>query len=267
MKAIHKFKSLLAPKGVVVKSHEPIAISKLHIDSPKDDEPPLQTDTTATPERAQATAEHASQILSERERFFQEALKTRRTVTGNSTSGHEKGHAHPLSSADVPFLGIGTGGKDDFVLAADLTPPAAEDSSNVVSESPTAVDFNVYDRAFEAEVELIKRSTSRRKQGRAVYKTRHLKSADKFFKEGNDVTFVAEDGEQGDGGTGTRENKDEEETGTGEKFKMVAPRSGPNFADLVNHTVRNARKEGQKVASALVGGDDGDKAQAEGYGE
>lgn len=258
MKAISKFKSLLTPRNAGVKPDEPVPINKLQISSPKDDISPYQTDSASASEEAQATAEHASQILSERERFFQEALKARRTVTGNSTSGHEKGHAHSLSSADVPFLGIGTGGKDDFVLTAELTPPAAGDSGLVVSESPTAVDFNVYDRAFEAEVEVIKRSTSRRKRGCALYKTRHLKSVDKFFKDGDDVTFVAEEGEEGDGATGERDKKDDDETGTGQKFKMVAPRSGPTFADLVRQSVEGARGAGEQTAGADVGRDAGD---------
>lgn len=52
------------------------------------------------------------------------------------------------------LLGIGTGGIDDFCAAA----PAAD----VVSDSPSVVDFNIYDRAFEAELERIRRSSSRK---------------------------------------------------------------------------------------------------------
>jgi [calcium/calmodulin-dependent protein kinase] kinase len=55
------------------------------------------------------------------------------------------------------FLGIGTGGIDDFSADPSELPPA-----DVVSDSPTTVDFNVYDRAYEAEVERIKRTSSRR---------------------------------------------------------------------------------------------------------
>ena len=49
------------------------------------------------------------------------------------------------------LLGIGTGGVDDFYDAAQN-----EESMGVVSESPTAAEFDVYDRAFQSEIERIR---------------------------------------------------------------------------------------------------------------
>lgn len=248
MKAISKFKSLLTPKGVVEKPYQPTPITKNH-QQESQDQPPPQQDTTTTSQKAQATADHATKIISDRERFFSETRAARNTATGTSTSSGEKGHAHTLSSADVPFLGIGTGGKDDFIL------PSSPSSTNIVSESPTAVDFNVYDRAFEAEVDKIKRSTSRRdRKGTtgALYKTKHLKEVEKFFKDDEDVVWVGEEGAEGGGGA----------RGIGEKFRMFAPRSGPKFADLVSQTVRDARRMGEEVVG--VGrGDDGEGKEKE----
>lgn len=252
MKAISKFKSLLTTKGLVKKPYNPQPLSNHH-------KPP--DDTRSTAQKAEDTAAHAAKLIHDRERFFAETRKARHTATGSSTSSGEKGHAHTLSSADVPFLGIGTGGRDDFIIPPTPTASTADaindsDTVVVVSESPTAVDFNVYDRAFEDEVEKIKRSTSRRdkRAGRkgALYRTKHLTKteADKFFEEGRDVTFV--EGEEDDG------EDNGEKAGLVEKFKMVAPRSGPKFADLVSQTVRDVRRMGEGVVGTVTGQDKGE---------
>lgn len=48
------------------------------------------------------------------------------------------------------FLGIGTGGGDAFSSAGQH-----EEYEAIVAESPTAVDFDIYDRAYQSEVERI----------------------------------------------------------------------------------------------------------------
>ena len=114
--------------------------------------------------------DYATQVLKERARFLREG--------GAGGAGHAAAAAQEFGVGSEPlFLGVGLGGQDGF--APDAPPPDA-----VVSDSPTAVDFNVYDRAYEAEVEKIKRSTSRRgsssnrrhrRPGTAnVYPTKHL---------------------------------------------------------------------------------------------
>ncbi|CAK7201270.1 hypothetical protein SEUCBS139899_003973 [Sporothrix eucalyptigena] len=71
-------------------------------------------------------------------------------VQGGDFGGRESGSG---IDADRPtlLLGIGTGGGDDFG-AVDLR----QEPEGIVSESPTAVEFDVYDRAFQSEVERIR---------------------------------------------------------------------------------------------------------------
>jgi [calcium/calmodulin-dependent protein kinase] kinase len=101
-----------------------------------------------------------------------------------------KGHAHnPLE--DTLFLNIGTG--EDF-------PPAPEDGC-IVSESPSNVDINVYETAYEEEVQRI--IAQRREQFAAsaaanarrptLYLTRRvenvksIRDSDAIFDEGQDL--------------------------------------------------------------------------------
>ncbi|KAH6636166.1 kinase-like domain-containing protein [Chaetomium tenue] len=100
-----------------------------------------------------------------------ESCANARTSTTNPTNTttdvttppeHVTDHQQPHPEEPVPLLGIGTGGIDDFPGADDAPHPA-----DIVSDSPTVVDFNVYDRAFEEEIERIRRSTSRRGVGGA----------------------------------------------------------------------------------------------------
>lgn len=56
---------------------------------------------------------------------------------------------------ELLFLGIGTGSRDDFAM--DQATP------NIVADSPTAVDFNVFDRAYDEAIEQrLKLNTERR---------------------------------------------------------------------------------------------------------
>lgn len=158
-------------------------------------------------------ADYATQVLLERERFF--------SSTGGRDGVGERGHAQEPTASDPLFLGIGTGGQDGF--ASDEQGP-----TGIVSDSPTAVDFDVYDRAFEAEVEKIKRSTSRRGSRRRgsgdMYVTRQLGEKQKY-KTDDTVTWV--------GGSAS----DTPETST--------PRAGLKFADIVTRSMegRNPSNE------------------------
>ncbi|KAI5863260.1 Pkinase-domain-containing protein [Durotheca rogersii] len=79
-----------------------------------------------------------------------------------SPATEDRGNLPDSTDKSPPFLGVGTGGRDDF---ASSEPPA-----DVVSDSPTGIDFDVYDRAFETE---IKRIRSDKKKGHAkTYLTR-----------------------------------------------------------------------------------------------
>jgi calcium/calmodulin-dependent protein kinase kinase 2 len=84
-------------------------------------------------------------------------LDTRRTH-----SVGDKGHAHDPMETEPPLLGIGPG------LEADAPP-----ETPVCAESPTAADFNIYDAAYQLEVERIRKA---RGKGATVYLTRRVDS-------------------------------------------------------------------------------------------
>jgi [calcium/calmodulin-dependent protein kinase] kinase len=63
-----------------------------------------------------------------------------------SASSGEKGQAHDPLSEEPLFLGIGTGGDSSLELPQNET----------VAESPTAAEFNIYDLAYQQEVERIR---------------------------------------------------------------------------------------------------------------
>lgn len=154
-------------------------------------------------------ADYATQLLIEREHF-----KARR---GREEAG-EKGHAHDPTSSDPLFLGIGTGGQDGFVSEEHLP-------EGIVSDSPTAVDFSVYDRAFEAEVEKIKRSSSRRGGPRrgtgSVYLTKQLSEKQKYRSD-DAVNWAS-----GSSSTNTP--------------RVSTPQPGPRFADIVSRTMEEGK--------------------------
>lgn len=82
-------------------------------------------------------------------------LEQRRQVRSQDDSEGSKGHAHDVNDHEPLFLGIGTGSRDDFAMDS-ATP-------NIVADSPTAVDFNVYDRAYEEAIERRLRSNPERR--------------------------------------------------------------------------------------------------------
>jgi [calcium/calmodulin-dependent protein kinase] kinase len=91
----------------------------------------------------------------------------------NQNSG-EKGHAHdPLDETPL-FLGIGSGGEGSL----DVAP------QEVVAESPTAAEFNIYDTAYQEEVERIRAA-----QGRmaTVYLNRRVDSKEEYKSDENMV--------------------------------------------------------------------------------
>jgi [calcium/calmodulin-dependent protein kinase] kinase len=159
MKAIKKFKSLLKTKDdlpsiSLEKVNEGSASqpSVVVVDSnPQESNPPETT-----------TEDQIALILKQREQFLKLTGGHKRVVSSSRTPLGDTA----TERTDSLLLGIGTGGINDFSTE---TPP-----SNIVAESPTAVDFNIFERAYGAEVDRIKRSSSRKRGGQAgqVYRTR-----------------------------------------------------------------------------------------------
>ncbi|KAH7087672.1 kinase-like domain-containing protein [Paraphoma chrysanthemicola] len=102
--------------------------------------------------------------------------------SGPSTPTLGKGHAHdPLE--DTLFLNIGTG--------EDYEPPSDEDAC-IVSESPSNVDMNVYETAYEEEVQRIIAQRKDQYRRPTLYLTRRVENVqsirdrDVIFDEGQD---------------------------------------------------------------------------------
>jgi [calcium/calmodulin-dependent protein kinase] kinase len=177
MKAISKFKGLQQPQN------DGIANKGSRKDIKRKETKPTMDATGGTDQASviageeDSAASYAARLVAERQRFerMMQATPTHESM-GDKGQGQDPTETKPL------LLGIGTGGQDDFSASMHA------ESSGVVSDSPTAVDFNVYDRAFEAEVEKIKRSSSRRGTG-SMYLTKHLDEKEKYRAD-KDVPWV-----------------------------------------------------------------------------
>ncbi|KAK0732749.1 kinase-like domain-containing protein [Apiosordaria backusii] len=151
MKAIRKFKSLLSNSPYPRPPNSPYH----HSPKPSD------------------TADFAASILRKRQQFLQSPPP------------------HLVSSSTTPqplHLGIGTGGLDTFSSSHDDAGLGGGEGGGfgIVADSPTAADFNIYDRAFDLEVERIKRSSSvkNREREAKIYHTRFNDPEEKKKGEG-----------------------------------------------------------------------------------
>ncbi|KAK0622933.1 kinase-like domain-containing protein [Immersiella caudata] len=225
MRAINKFKSLLKPKDalatVLDSGNEPEGIATPQLDDTTEEKRGKETP-------AESTEDHIAKILREREQF----LKS--NPGGKLKLGMPfKAGAAPLPErSETLLLGIGTGGIDSF--------DAGSVPLDVVSDSPTAADFNIYDRAFSEEVDRIKRSTSRkgsRSSGR-VYLTRLTERSQNSSGSGatSDLTIVNLFG-------GGSEN--DIATPRSSYSMLTSQPKGPRLADLVAQAMTDAKAQTQ----------------------
>ncbi|KAK7414527.1 hypothetical protein QQX98_006638 [Neonectria punicea] len=173
MKSIHRFKSILLRK----RSEAATRSSSSSSVTP-------QGSTDASKEIAKV--EVITALLSQRR-------KVRSLLGGGSNDSKSPGRDSPGrdgNEQEVKFLGIGTGARDDFAMD--------EATPDIVSDSPTAVDFNVYDRAYENAVEEIT-SAQHTSQQPIVFLTkfvndaRHLPQEDQPAAEASETpAMVAE---------------------------------------------------------------------------
>ncbi|PHH86534.1 hypothetical protein CDD83_10096 [Cordyceps sp. RAO-2017] len=159
MKAIHQFKARLA---AIRSRTRGLA-----------DGPPAPPRHVADEAAAAAVAEETAKT-----REIEALLHRRHSLLSQvEVEGPERGLAEQAAEQEPLFLGIGTGARDDFAMDA-ATP-------DVVADSPTAVDFDIYDRAYEDAVQRQMRS------GRASKPTLYLT---KFVKEAEQLGGLAEGG-------------------------------------------------------------------------
>lgn len=143
--------------------------------------PSFRASTTANPTepmRRKTVAEEAAELIEQRKAFLRSGLNL-------GASGLEGRNAQTTDVTDRPplFLGIGNGARDEF--------SNEEPSANAVSESPTGLDFDVYDRAFETEIKRIR--SDRRKERSKTYMTKQVgeKEMDKYAGDDN---MIVEEG-------------------------------------------------------------------------
>jgi calcium/calmodulin-dependent protein kinase kinase 2 len=149
MKAIRKFKAILAKNRLEHAGGERVSVM-----SSIDPEP-----QSFTPDEEKAMKEQIEGLL-----------KQRREIQKKRIGGSDaRSHAPGIIDQDLKIFGIGTGSRDAF--------GSEEVTADVVAESPTAVDFNVYDRAYEEEVDRILSSSSRQT---TLYLTGLVKEKDKY---------------------------------------------------------------------------------------
>lgn len=218
--------------------------------------------------------EHAARLLEERKRVLQSrgndptggpyhSAPAPETTTTTTTLDQDEPEPTPFSSDGVgsggrnhgeppgsqtapPVLGVGTGGHDDFPsrrttkTSSSSSSSANEPPPSVVADSPTAVDFNVYDRAYEEEIERIKKSGGRP----SVYMTWHLGEKAKVREE--EAVDVLEDRPSGD--EGAEEGPSGNGNSSREKGKGLFKPT--RFADLVAQTIKDTK---DKVQSAEGG--------------
>lgn len=116
--------------------------------------------------RHKSVAEEAAELVEARKAY----IATNGHPSRHETSGAKERAQSPVETTPA-FLGIGLGTHDEFASAG--TP------AEFVSDSPTGIDFNIYDRAFEAEMERIR--SEKRAPRRTTYLTRLVNEKEKYF--------------------------------------------------------------------------------------
>lgn len=130
MKAIHRFRAILTKYRNERRS--------------KDVQSPSEQDDA----QHAKTAEEIESLVERRRRYFS------RHSRDDDHGDQPRAPPELITGKEALFLGVGTGAHGDFASNA---PPV-----DVVSESPTNVDFDVYDRAYRVEVERIMANPARR---------------------------------------------------------------------------------------------------------
>ncbi|KAF7954967.1 uncharacterized protein EAE97_000226 [Botrytis byssoidea] len=151
----------------------------------------------------------------------------------------DKGHAHDPLDEQPLYLGIGAGVGEDG-------DPLNEPVHELIAESPTAADFNIYDTAYQQEVDRI-----RAVQGHAatVYLTRrvdHKKEykADHYMKNLPNHTEMKGKIQEGWKGLVDRAQESKDERSLHEKLTE----GHQAFSDLVSKAVENTRNLGRDVS-------------------
>lgn len=161
MKVIRKFRMLLAR----IRERQGSSSTKDTSTVPRGTDEVSSSDDTQDAAEERSKAEVIENVLSRRRNLLQQ------------DENADRGHAHDLVGHEPLLLGIGTGARDAFTHD--------ESTPDIVADSPTAVDFNVYDRAYE---EAIKRRIEAKPSRRpTIYLTKFVKETE-YFKRMENLT-------------------------------------------------------------------------------
>ncbi|KAI6082891.1 Pkinase-domain-containing protein [Hypoxylon rubiginosum] len=190
MRAINRFKGLISKSRVAtpeattprITSFAPeLAEKEVIPEDPAASTAPIadsQATTVHLPTttRHMSIAEEAAELVKKRREY----LAAQQHASTHPGPSSPRGQAHDPTDRSPLFLGIGTGGRDDFA--------SSELPADIVSDSPTGIEFDVYDRAFETEIKRIR--SDKKKGGRAkTYLTRFVgeQEMDKYAGDDNMV--------------------------------------------------------------------------------
>ncbi|KAI1421698.1 kinase-like domain-containing protein [Xylaria sp. FL1777] len=181
LKAIRRFKGLISQSRVTT----PRIPQAPRVQAKENKMEPLaswsssdQASEPAEPVQQKSVAQEAAELIEQRKAYLRMGLPLTAISSGQKVK--EESHAPGLAEKSALFLGIGTGGDDEL--------STSDDKTEIVAESPSGIDFDVYDRAFETE---IRRIRSDRKKNRSwTYMTKMLgeKERDKYV--GDDCMII-----------------------------------------------------------------------------
>ncbi|KAI8952375.1 kinase-like domain-containing protein [Xylaria longipes] len=183
MRAIQRFKGLISPSRVTTPrtphAPKPLLAKEVETEPPTSSSDSKHVPETTEPIRQKSVAEEAAELIEQRKAYLQLGLSLQGTGAEQPVM-EEAQTPDPTDKKNTLFLGVGTGGDDEF--------RSPELPSDIVSESPTGIDFDVYDRAFETE---IKRIRSDRKRNRSwTYMTKLLGEKEKDKYVGDDCMII-----------------------------------------------------------------------------
>ena len=155
LKAISKFKSLISERRAA--------------------SPPMAeeiADGTFDPAEEKARAEEIEQLLAQRREVLSRRTRDSSGSDDNGDDAAGKGHAKDISDQEPLYLGIGTSSRHAFYLDD-------QSADEIVADSPSAVDYNIYDRAYEQAIndKLDEHPSSRRP---IMYLTKFVKETERF---------------------------------------------------------------------------------------
>ncbi|KAI0866848.1 kinase-like domain-containing protein [Xylaria cubensis] len=182
MRAIQRFKGLISPSRAT-SPRTPHAPRPLLTKAVEAWPPVFSSDSKQTPKKTESTrqksvAEEAAELIEQRKAYLKLGLSLQ--GAGAEQTDEEAQTPNPTDNRNTLFLGIGTGGDNEF--------RSPEIPSDIVSESPTGIDFDVYDQAFETEIKRIRSDKKRNRSWTYMTKLLGEKERDKYI--GDDCMIV-----------------------------------------------------------------------------